>query len=174
MKKIIFLLMLSLLPRDSYAMEKKPIFKESTQITEKKYELLRIFVGRDRVKKTKALATVKACCCPSVQWNRVEEYLDSHINYIDMLCNVENYSIIRILQSRSIKFRLMSADDLDIKQDLFCVDYEGTILTEAFQRGIEFDNLCKKECKKAINNVRKMIKSLEFLPIDFKVDDFSQ
>lgn len=62
-------------------------------------------------------------------WKEVEKEIVEQLSVIKKLCGYVDHPVLMRFKARSIQYKLRTIDDLQIKQDFFCIDAEATILT---------------------------------------------
>ncbi len=132
----------------------------------------RLLHGKD-LERTIALGVLEERCSDGAQWQKAQKEIVKRLLHIDLFSDLVYHPALMLLRSRSVKFKLRNTDDLEFKQDLFCIDENATANTQERQLTDMTIKVCKNECEQAVNHLYNLIDALEFKPLVFESSDES-
>lgn len=152
-------------------MQPKQVKKVDNPILQEKKKIFEGLMSSDCCIRTQALVDLQKRCASHISWPQVKQRIHEHLKHINTLVAFSQHPALGILKRRVARFDILSYDELDIKQDLICIDERAMQRTKAYQVTHTIQVETAAEIKKTKQSLVNLMKKLEFKPLEYADDD---
>ena len=161
MKNRMSFVVLCLVSCSTYGMHNPHQKKVVNPVVEEKKAIFEDLLSTGDYRRPKAMRKLRIRCAQIDAWPKLEKEIAQHVHQIDLFLAFAGHRALAILKRRAVKFNVRKTGDLEIKQDLICIDNVATKATKAYKLERDMQDLAACEIHRVKQSLVDIIKKLE-------------